>query len=540
MLQNNAIAQNTGISPGTLDPNFGAGGRVTTDFFGDDDSINSIVVDAAGNIVVGGRAERGSDDDFALARYDRNGQLDTTFGSGGTVTTDFSGNNDSINSLVIDSAGRIVVAGRAERGGDSEFALARYTATGQLDRSFGNDGTITTDFDGRDDIGFGLTLDAAGNILVVGEIQTIGTDTDLAIARYTPDGDLDRSFGDNGKVTTEFFFLTDDTGYSIATDPVGNILVAGAAFNGFNSDFALARYTSNGTLDRNFGGDGTVTTDFFGNDDVAYDLAIDAEGKIVLGGKAFRNGDDDFAVARYTPDGRLDRDFSGDGKDGTDVGSFDSARSIALDVFGNILLGGSTGFLETDFALIRYQSNGRLDEDFGDDGIVKTEFDGDDEFGRSITTDALGNILLAGRAQIGSDDDFAIARYQAERPLPEGFDLASYLAANPDLIEAFGYNLDAAAQHYLQFGQAEGRPTTFEADDYIASHGDLISGFGYNLDLGARHFIEYGASEGRVRDHFNEVAYLNRYPDLQTAFGQNYDLATQHYINFGYAEGRIA
>ncbi len=124
-------------------------------------------------------------------------------------------------------------------------------------------------------------------------------------------------------------------------------------------------------------------------------------------------------------------------------------------------------------------------------------------------------------------------------PIPPDFDPTAYLAANFDLIQVFGYDLEAATSHYQDYGQAEGRSTTFDADDYLASHGDLIRTFGYDLAAATRHYVQFGASEGRGLDQFNEVAYLNAYSDLQAAFGQNYALATQHYINYGYGEGRV-
>ena len=118
------------------------------------------------------------------------------------------------------------------------------------------------------------------------------------------------------------------------------------------------------------------------------------------------------------------------------------------------------------------------------------------------------------------------------------FDAVSYLASYDDLINAFGYNPDAARQHYQQSGILEGRSISFEADDYLASHGDLIQAFGYNLAAAAQHYISLGAAEGRSRDSFDEVGYLNNYSDLRAVFGNNYAAATQHYISFGYGEGR--
>lgn len=123
---------------------------------------------------------------------------------------------------------------------------------------------------------------------------------------------------------------------------------------------------------------------------------------------------------------------------------------------------------------------------------------------------------------------------------PQDFDAGAYIASHQDLINAFGYNLDAGRDHYFQFGILEGRTITFEADDYIASHGDLIQFLGYDLDAGTEHYIRFGAGEGRAADTFNEVAYLNNYPDLQAAFGSDLNAATKHFIESGFFEGRVA
>ncbi|MGB7485588.1 MAG: hypothetical protein WA901_05315 [Phormidesmis sp.] len=144
--------------------------------------------------------------------------------------------------------------------------------------------------------------------------------------------------------------------------------------------------------------------------------------------------------------------------------------------------------------------------------------------------DAFGNNLDAAR------------QHYLQYGLAEGrlvdFAAVAYLATYDDLITAFGYNPDAARQHYQQSGIPEGRSISFEADDYIASHGDLIQAFGYNLEAAAQHYISLGSAERRSRDSFDEVSYLNNYSDLRAAFGNNYAAATQHYISFGYGEGR--
>src|SRR5262249_17951851 len=140
--------------------------------------------------------------DFALARYTTGGSLDTTFGSGGTITTDFAGNPDQASAVALQRDGKIVVVGEtnAFRGlGVEDFALARYNTRGSLDTSFGSAGKVTTDFAGGPDRAFGLAIQSDGKIVAAGYAGFR-----FALVRYSTDGSLDAGFGIGGKVTTYF------------------------------------------------------------------------------------------------------------------------------------------------------------------------------------------------------------------------------------------------------------------------------------------------------------------------------------------------
>lgn len=120
-----------------------------------------------------------------------------------------------------------------------------------------------------------------------------------------------------------------------------------------------------------------------------------------------------------------------------------------------------------------------------------------------------------------------------------GLNPAQYLASYGDLITAFGYDLAAAEQHFVQFGRNEGRATDrFDEVRYLASYGDLIQAFGFDTQAATEHYVRFGAAEGRSTDLFNPVTYLNAYADLQAAFGTDLFAAAKHYVEFGFAEGR--
>ncbi len=269
----------------SLDPTFGNVGLVVTDIAGDFDDVNSITVDSQNRIVAAGYTRNGTNYDFALFRYTASGDLDDTFGADGIVSIDISGNFDQANSVAIDADGRIVAAGSARNNdGYSCFALVRYLENGQPDLSFGNDGIVSTDILSND-LCESCAIDSDGRIVVAGQASDIYGY--FAVARYEESGDLDSTFGTDGIVTTDFG-RKQDHAYSCALDSQGRIVVAGIAANSeFRSDFGIARYLDNGDLDGSFGNGGKVTTDFSDSVDYGHSCAIDRTGSIILAASVF-------------------------------------------------------------------------------------------------------------------------------------------------------------------------------------------------------------------------------------------------------------
>jgi uncharacterized delta-60 repeat protein len=261
-------------------------------------------------------------DDFTLVRYTANGMLDSTFGKNGKVTTDFQRLWSDASSIALHED-KIIVGGTTWNpvNNTSSFALARYSANGTLDSSFGVNGKVITDFNNSGSWINSIVLQG-DKIIVNGSINN-----DFALARYSADGTLDASFGENGIVTDEFDV--------IAISLQGNkIVVAGYTFNEqIHSDFILARYTANGRLDASFGENGIVITDFNGSDDYANAIVIQGN-HIIVAGSAFDSHflHDDFALARYTADGKLDFSFGENGKVTTDFNnkSNDNSNAIAF------------------------------------------------------------------------------------------------------------------------------------------------------------------------------------------------------------------
>jgi uncharacterized delta-60 repeat protein len=267
-------------SDGTLDATFGINGRVRTDLTSRGDYAEGMAIQADGKIVVVGGAASGPGK-FGLARYNSDGTLDATFGGDGTVMTAFGAEASGAGAVAMEADGKIVAVGLAQpdhgNRRDAQFALARYNGDGTLDTSFGGDGEVETDFTSGFDFATGVAIQADGRVVVGGQAGS----GKFALARYTSDGTLDATFGVNGKVRTDFTPKGDyASGLAIQTD--GKIVVAGTGFG----QFALARYNSDGSLDASFGSDGKVMTDFTPRGDGATDVAIQADGRILVAGMA--------------------------------------------------------------------------------------------------------------------------------------------------------------------------------------------------------------------------------------------------------------
>ena len=397
---------------GDLDPTFGTGGKVTTDFGGDDAAF-AVALQNDGKVVVAGFAILpGSEWRFAVGRYDANGALDSTFGAGGKVTTDLGGANLA-HSVAIQSDGKIVAAGDSAGG----FALARYTINGSLDSTFGSGGKVTTPF-GFTAAGRSVAIQSDGKIVVAGLVGISAID--VAVARYDVDGSLDSTFGTGGKVTTDFG--ANDIGDSVAIQNDGKIVVAGYTTSGLadsgTGDFIVARYETDGSLDTTFGTGGKVTTDFGGGEE-ARSVSIQSNGRIVVAGNSDAAGGgtgSDFALARYNTDGSLDTTFGTGGKVTTDFAGAETGYEVAAQSDGRIAMAGHTSSpAGSDFAVARYNSDGSLDTTFGTGGKVTTDF-GDVEPGLALVVQSDRKIIVAGLTEGGGDRDFAAARYIAGLP----------------------------------------------------------------------------------------------------------------------------
>ena len=379
------LALATSATAGDLDLTFGSDGKVITDLGSGTDAANAVAIQQDGKIVAVGRA--GFPDAFAAVRYNLDGTLDPTFGIGGVATIDV-GLFDEAFAVAIQSDGKIVAAGAtAPSGFCCQFALARYNSDGSPDTSFGVGGVVTTSFGGLTEA-FAVAIQADGKIVAAGSTFSPFISS-FALARYNVDGSLDPGFGAGGLVTTDFGGV--DAAGAVAIRADGRIVAVGGG--GPSSDFALALYLSDGSLDSTFGTGGKVTTDF-GSFDRANAVAIQTDGKIVVAG----TGVERFALARYGSTGELDPSFDADGKVTTQFtgANIESANALVIQTDGKIVAAGSAFDGPQSLAIARFETNGSPDISFGDLGRVMTGFAGGDAEARGIALQADGLIVAAG------------------------------------------------------------------------------------------------------------------------------------------------
>jgi uncharacterized delta-60 repeat protein len=397
---------------GPIDAGFGESGKVVTPAGADERGADGLAVQPDGKILVVGTA--GSD--WLLVRYNADGSPDTTFGSAGSTTTSFSPQTDYAYDLALQADRKIVAVGGSGSGG---FAIARYNPDGTLDPSFGTDGRVETRFESAGGAeARGVALQPDGKIVVAGDIDAGElTGFDFALVRYNPDGSLDAGFGAGGKVVTSFD-RGSDAATNVVVQPDGKIVAGGwsRAAVGFAMYFALARYNADGSLDTSFDGDGLATT-AIGDHSWIYGLAVQPDGMIVAGGQAdFSGYHHHFALARYRQDGQLDRSFDGDGIVVTSIGRYEAiGRDLALQPDGKLILAGyALNFSEYDFAVARYNADGSLDNGFGCDGLVTVAFGSRNDYGSAVGVQADGKVLVSG----ASKGDEAGYRFALVRFLP--------------------------------------------------------------------------------------------------------------------------
>ena len=404
---------------GSLDNSFGIEGKVTTDLGDAADVANSAVIQDDGKILVAGYTSGSTYTNVAIARYNTDGSLDTSFDKDGRVITNLSVKSSAA-SIAMLPGNKIVVAGNY--GTDemnNDFLICEYNPDGSPDAAFQNNGSLTIDLSGKDDFANAVAVQSNGKILVAGSTTGI-SGSDFALVRINTDGNLDMSFNNNTGKTSTDFGSSDDMGSSVVIQSDGKIIVAGSSSNGINYDFAMVRYNSDGTIDKNFGSQGKVKTDIQNSEDFESSEIIQPDGKIILVGySSIMGGSYNLSMARYNSNGIIDNSFGTNGKVITNLGtSYGYSNSSVLQTDGKIdVLWNSFNGNDVDFTIVRYNSNGSLDKTFGTNGVATIDFGNSNDVGSAISLQKDGKIIAAGSAGNSYTSNFAILRYNSTYPV---------------------------------------------------------------------------------------------------------------------------
>jgi uncharacterized delta-60 repeat protein len=413
---------------------------------------------------------------LCMASLEANGgDLDTTFGTGGVVVTNIatvlsqSPENCRINAIALQTDGKIV-AGGFTSGILGNFALARYNADGTLDSSFGTGGVVVTNIatvlsqSAQNCQILSIALQTDGKIVAGG--STSGVFSNFALARYTTDGTLDSSFGTGGVVVTNVATVLSLSPQncsisSIAVQTDGKIVAGGQLNSGVilgHFSFALTRYNTNGTLDSSFGTDGAVVTNIATvlsqspQNCFINSIALQTDGKIVAGGEshvAIGSGYNSCALARYTTTGSLDASFGSGGVVVTNIAAvlLQSPQncfinSIALQADGKIVAGGDAALISGNLTgLIRYTTHGSLDASFGTGGVVTTT---PNSVGNSVTIQADEKIIVSGSVAIALSNNFCLNRFNSNGTPDTNFGIGGTVITNISVVLSLGGDEAAA------------------------------------------------------------------------------------------------
>ncbi len=388
---------------GTLDLAFHTDGRVESNLTAGDDYARAVVLQPDDRIVVAGEAG-GQGGRFMVARYLENGTLDPSFSGNGWTATNFSSGWDEAMDLELLADGRIMVVGYLDTG---RIGLARYLGNGAPDPSFSGDGKLISDFGPGFDWATSVELQADGKIVIAGE--TGGAGGQFMVARYHANGALDRSFSANGWAATNIS-SGEDWAWDLTLQADGKIVAAGLGHGLPRPTMALVRYRANGSLDPTFGGDGRVAPNLGPRPESAKAVLVQPDGKILIGGEYGENQHGDLGRGPAHGDGAFDRSFSGNGWATSDFSNgHDFAWDIALQPDGRVVLGGVSAAGTGEFGLLRFRANGSPDRTLGGDGWARFNFTSQFDAATGVAVQDDGKIVLVGGSG-GTPGRVALAR----------------------------------------------------------------------------------------------------------------------------------
>jgi uncharacterized delta-60 repeat protein len=408
---------------GDLDTSFGTGGKVTVDFNGnptpgeaDQDSGLDVTVQPDGKIIVVGESYiTATDTVMSATRLNANGTIDTTFATNGRFMQNVAvGISERAYGVAIQADGKILIAGRTNS--PRQRVVIRLNSDGSLDTTFGTGGIFQTPIGSPTFDEPEIAIQADGKVIVIGATRNGVTTDAFSVMRLNTNGTLDTTFDGDGEAVT--VFQANDRAYGVKLQADGKIVVSGSTNN--NGAMALARYKTDGGLDETFDTDGKVTTSFPSSTALAYNLAIQPNGKIIAAGYA-RTLHTDAALVRYNTDGSLDTTFGNNGS--TTFGTTSNEIFWDIHLKGDKIIGTGNRTLVSpagpdDFMMVRYNGNGTIDSNFGTSGVIYTDFNNTRDLGLTSAVQPDGKIVIAGYSTPVAtfNPDFAAARYNFSTP----------------------------------------------------------------------------------------------------------------------------
>ncbi|RYD46808.1 MAG: hypothetical protein EOP83_29045, partial [Verrucomicrobiaceae bacterium] len=409
------------LDSGGRDLNFGAAGILVSSQPNYRDEIHGLSLAADGKFLTAGSADL----DFQVTRHASDGSPDESFGDGGRAQVSFGVSDESVQAMLLQPDGKIVAAGNSS-GGDSVpcAAISRRNPDGSPDLSFGVAGSVTRPLGLFGGSIAAAALQSDGKIVLAGSIIPEWSE-ELCVLRFLPNGSADPSFGVDGMVITGAQ-ATYENAHAIAVQPDGKIVVTGRTYLNGITDLLVCRYLENGTLDPSFSGDGMATADLGLSEETAYCLALQLDGKILVGGGGGgSNGFAHLALARFTEQGELDPEFSGDGMLATPLGLGSAlANALAPLPDGRIVVAGNSwNGSNNDVVIARLLNNGSPDPTFSDDGVLRVaRTHGSEDVLEAVFPQHDGSLLAAGRFSVGTTGGFGTLRVRedGELHLPHG------------------------------------------------------------------------------------------------------------------------
>ncbi|MCB0748645.1 MAG: hypothetical protein KDC90_14385, partial [Ignavibacteriae bacterium] len=462
-------------SNGELDNLFGSNGIVSEKIETYNERAKSISIQKDGKIIVVGTIFFTSNKlSIVMERYNPNGTLDKTFGTNGYVISNIGSLNIQAESVALQSDEKIVVAGLSDSGNPSSFITIRYNSNGTIDNTFGVNGSTISSFENLRTVAYSIAMQNDGKIISAGYINSISNDYNFIIIRYDSNGKLDDSFGTSG-ISIVPIATSSELAYSVSIQSDGKIIAAGYSQYAATTSAALVRLKSNGEMDDSFGTNGFITTKVRPSNCAALSSVIQNDGKIVAAGYS----NNEFAIARYIQNGDLDISFGTNGIAATLVGKLDAAaNALALQNDGNLIVAGySYNGSNRDYTLVRYKTNGFIDNAFGTNGIVTTPIGNSDDEIKSVIIQSDNKIVAAGNSFNGTNYDFSIARYD-----PTGI-LDNTFGTDGKVITSFGSLGSGITSIAIQSDEkiiAVGSSYNSFAIARYSSNGDLDNNFGSN------------------------------------------------------------